>query len=139
MTESLDIKINLSSTFWREAPKTRVWVDDNLLLDGAIISPVELSWQGTLEDGEHSIRIELYGKEYVKETILEDGKIIKDQLLNIDDIFIDDISLSRMLYNLNKYAADTGVTHYNIINLGWNGTWEIKFHVPIYVWFLENL
>ena len=67
-------------------------------------------------------------------------------LLNIDDITIDDISLCNLLWTA-EYILDNNQTYNSqeidhldgCVNLGWNGTYVLKFTSPFYIWLLEKL
>ena len=67
-------------------------------------------------------------------------------LLNIDDITIDDISLGNLLWSA-EYLLDTPQTYNgqtitkldSCVNLGWNGSYSLKFTSPFYLWLLENM
>lgn len=143
MSETVDIKINLSSEYWDyRYPSVRVYVNDTLLFDNTVSEPTEISWSGNLEETEHNIIIEMYDKQDSDTVTDSDGNIIKDVILNIDEISIDDIDLDRLLWTkstyrpVNKNAPDKLD---ECVNLGWNGRWELSFTSPVYLWFLENL
>lgn len=136
--EKVDLEIRLSGTWWNLPPSARVWLDDQILLDKEIRVPETIKWTGTLNEGPHFIKVDLHNKDYNRETILKDEKIIKDQLLNIDEILIDDIPMGFLLHQNSKYRTEDGRDVQRCINLGWNGQWSFEFNVPIYVWLLEN-
>ena len=80
------------------------------------------------------------------DTVIENGEVVRDMLLNIDDITIDDISLGNLLwsaeYILDKKRIYKGqeIDHLDgCVNLGWNGTYVLKFTSPFYIWLLEKL
>ncbi len=140
-TEEVELEINLSSTWWNNPPRCKVWIDNNVLFQTSEIrEPIKIAWKGNLSEGEHEIRIALVDKNGITDTILgDDGKIAKDQLLNIDSILVDDIDLGQLVYKSGIFIANNGVSYPEMINLGINGTWSIKFQVPVYIWLLENL
>jgi hypothetical protein len=146
MSDQIDIEITLSSSFWDHAPKTRVFVDDSLVFDGEISELKIIKWTGLLSEGPHKLIIELYGKNKYQ-TVLKDGKIVKDQLLHIDSILFDEIDVGYMKHSLSKYFPDKTVypseevpeVLNNCVNLGYNGRWELTFSMPIYIWLLENI
>lgn len=131
--EPIEIKIILSGTYWKDKPQGRVFINDTLIFDDAISDKIDLNWSGDLPEGENSIIVELYGKDK-HQTVLEDGKIVKDQLLNIEDISFDEISIGNLKHTLSEYDHGN-----NCVNLGINGRWTLKFKTPIYIWLLENL
>lgn len=140
--EPVDISINLSSSFWKDAPKTKVYIDDNLIFDGEIVEPKEIKWSGNLSDGTHKLVIYLYDKDKYQ-TVLENDKIIKDQILNIDAISFDEIDIGYLKHTMSKYYPDKNLNApllvNDCVNLGWNGRWELEFTIPIYIWLLENI
>ena len=143
MSESVEIKINLSANTWEDRyPGARMYINKELIFDGLISQPEEISWNGELLEDNHSIVIEMYNKQD-GDTVLDDnGNILKDVILNIDNISIDDIELEQLLHTNSVYYPQSeyapGIVK-ECVNLGWNGRWELKFSVPTYLWFLENL
>ena len=138
--EHVDIEIDLSSKFWNNAPRAKVWLDDTVLLQASeLTQPTKVTYSGQLEEGEHEIRISLHGKDGVTDTVIEDGKIVKDQILNIDEITFDGIPLGFLLHSVGEFKSDSGEVTSNMVNLGVNGTWTMKFTAPIYLWLLEHL
>ena len=91
-----------------------------------------------------SIRLE--NKES-SDTIVENNEISKDMLLNINDIEIDDVSLSNLIWIKSDYHLDQPQNFKgnvinrlpNCVNLGWNGTYKMQFESPFYIWLLENI
>lgn len=143
--ESVDINIILTSTFWKDPPKVKIYVDDILTFDGAVASKKIINWTRDLSEGKHKLVIELYDKNKYQ-TVVEDGKIIKDQLLNIEEISFDEIDIGYLKHTLSNYYPDKEVYNgevpllvKNCINLGYNGRWELEFKTPIYIWLLENI
>lgn len=138
--DETEIVVNLSATFWDLAPKAKVYINDQLIFDSIVDKETKIKWQSVLEDGEHSLTIELYDKNYGIQTIVENDKIIKDQLLNIDTICFDDIDIGYLKHSLsNYYPNESNEVIKNCANLGVNGKWELKFTCPIYIWLLENM
>ena len=88
-----------------------------------------------------------------KQTIVEDGKIVKDQALHIGQIAIDEIDIGALVYEgvyrpeypepWASQQAKTGnklpETFKNVTEMGHNGTWTFTFNSPFYMWLLENL
>ena len=78
--------------------------------------------------------------------MLTDSGVMKDMLLNIDDITIDDLSLGNLLwsaeYKLDERQMYNGkeIDHMDrCVNLGWNGSYTLNFSSPFYIWLLEKL
>lgn len=143
MSETVDVKINLSSEHWDDRyPGARVYINQELTHEGLIAEPTELSWSGELEEGEQVIVVEMYDKRDGDTVFDENENIIKDVILNIDNISFGDVDLNElvqmgsMYYPKSKYAPEVLD---QCVNLGWNGRWELKFSSPTYLWLLENL
>ena len=145
--ENLSFKISLTGTFWDRRPQFSVWLDDHVVIQSEISSDAEqiISFDRRVDEGAHELKIRLENKTNI-DTVIENGEVIKDMLLNINDITIDDISLGNLLwsaeYVLDKKQTYKGqeIVHLDgCVNLGWNGTYTIKFTSPFYIWLLEKL
>ena len=145
--ESLSFKISLTGTFWDQRPQFSVWLDDHVVIQSEITSSAEqiISFERKVDEGSHTLKIRLENKT-TADTIIENGKVVNDMLLNIDDITIDDISLGNLLwsaeYILDRKHIYKGQTIDHLdgcVNLGWNGTYILKFSSPFYIWLLEKL
>ena len=145
--EKLSFVVALSGTFWERRPQFSIWLDDHLVVSSEIVGAVqqEIKFERTIDEGTHTLKIRLENKTY-SDTVLENGEIVQDMLLNIDGITIDDISLDNLLwsaeYILDKpqqYNGQTITKMDNCVNLGWNGTYVLEFTSPFYVWLLEKL
>ena len=96
------------------------------------------------EDGEHRLVFELSGKLPSHTTIDEKGNILTDSIINIHDVYIDDVSIDFIMPNIAVYEHDTNGTtalaqHKFYGHLGCNGQASIVFTAPFYLWMLENL
>ena len=62
-------------------------------------------------------------------------------LLNIDSIEIDEIDISELKWSASEFVADdpNRPTLQECVNLGWNGSYQLKFTSPFYLWLLENM
>ena len=101
--------------------------------------------RGVAEDQEHELKIRLNNKQD-EDTIIENNQIVKDMILNIDGIEIDDVDIGNLRwsadYKLDQVREYNGkqTDHIdNCVNLGFNGTYTLKFTSPFYVWLLEKL
>lgn len=151
--EEVTFNITLSSVWWRNPPRVRIWIDDDLV---ELTTVPELQEKGekkhikfsrSLSEGEHTLGIELFAKT-LRETLTDEtpeNNILKDQLLHIEDIEIDEISLGYMIYDKSKFVTnktlhpDLPDEFTEMVILGYNGKYELKFQIPTYIWFLENL
>ena len=145
--ENLSFKISLTGTFWDHRPQFSVWLDDYVVIQSEIASSAEqiAAFERRIDEGSHELKIRLENK-VDADTVIENGEVVKDMLLNINDITIDDISLGNLLwsaeYILDKKSIYKGqeIDHLDgCVNLGWNGTYILKFTSPFYIWLLEKL
>ena len=155
-TELVEFKIVLDSVWHDDPPKYEVLIDDAVQSYGVVTEKSEngeekvISFSLELPEGNHTLKIRL-GDKLPKHTIVDDhNNIIADQLLNIKQIEIDEIELDYLYYSLGNFHKQTGVVDSTplydetplpdkYINIGWNGEYRLKFSVPTYMWFLENL
>ena len=145
--EKLSFVIALSGTFWERRPQFSIWLDDRVITQSEISSTAQqtVNFEHAVDEGSHTLKIRLENKT-TADTIIENGSVIKDMLLNVDDITIDDISLGNLLWsaeyvldNPQEYQGKT-IDHLDgCVNLGWNGTYVLKFTSPFYIWLLEKL
>jgi hypothetical protein len=145
--EKLTFAVTLSGTYWNRRPQFSIWLDDHVVAQSEIASPAQqtVNFERNVLEGDHTLKIRLENKTDA-DTIVENGEVVKDMVLNIDDITIDDISLGNLLwsaeYILDKKQQYKGqeIDHLDgCVNLGWNGTYTLKFTSPFYIWLLEKL
>ena len=145
--ENLSFKISLTGTFWDRRPQFSVWLDNHVVIQSEIASSAEqiVSFERRVDEGPHELKIRLENKTNA-DTNIRNGEVVDDMLLNIDDITIDDISLGNILWSA-EYILDEKqmyqgkeIDHLDgCVNLGWNGTYALKFSSPFYIWLLEKL
>lgn len=149
--ETLQFKIGVSGTYWDKKPHYTIWVDDQKYIDQTIAghsNEVEFSeFSIEITEGPHIFKIRLENKSDRDVEKDGHGTIVNDMLLNIESIEIDGIDLGQLKWSLSEFRAD----HEKIVNgedmsvlkecvnLGWNGTYEIKFDSPFYLWLLTEL
>jgi len=152
-SELVEFKVILDSVWHNEPPKYQVLLDGELIETGEVFEKEEsgdekiITFSKDLIEGDHVLQIRLVDKQDRHTHVDQDNNILADQLLNIKQIEIDEIELDYLFYSLGKYHKQiNGSAEYeaeplpeNYKNLGWNGEWRLKFSVPTYMWFLENL
>lgn len=143
--EQLELILNLSSSYWDAAPKTRVFINDLLIFEGTITEPQKVKWVGDIQAGKNVLAIELFDKGK-NQTVMQNDVIVKDQLLNIDGVSFDNIALGFLNHSLSNYYPDQNYYSNSVpdvvkmcVNLGYNGRWELEFTSPVYIWLLENI
>jgi len=149
--EKLHLKLGLSGTYWDKRPSFRISFNDQVLKEDKISKnsgEVEYHEFDVQYDSDAKISICLLNKED-SDTIQNDDKtaILKDMLLNIVSVEIEDIQLGMVAFQNGVYATETTVTWENVptnivhncMNLGWNGTWTLSWTNPFYIWLLETM
>lgn len=148
--DETELEIVLSSKWHLAAPLIQVLLDDTEIFSGSINEKKELResktirWSGVLDDGEHIIKIRLLNKTQRDTVIDNKGNILKDMLLNIDEVLLDQIELGYTVYKLcefypdKKSRPDLDQKIPNLVCIGYNGEWQLRFSVPTYVWLLEH-
>jgi hypothetical protein len=145
--EKLKFAVTLSGTYWDRKPQFSIWFDDHVIIQSEIAGPAQqiINFERTVDEGAHTLKIRLENK-ISTDTLIENSQLIKDMLLNIDDITVDDISLGSLIWSAEylldrpqEYQGKT-IDHLDsCVNLGWNGTYVLKFASPFYIWLLEKL
>lgn len=147
-TETLTFKISLTGTYWSKKPNFSIFLNDELIeqkdIENQSVHEIVFE-RGVAEDQEHELKIRLNNKQD-EDTIIENTQIVKDMILNIDGIEIDDIDIGNLRwtaeYKLDQAREYNGkqTDHIdNCVNLGFNGTYTLKFTSPFYIWLLEKL
>ena len=122
-----------------------VWIDDTCVFDqDHVFEPVNVSHEFSDNDGEHSLRITLKNKLPEHTRIDDQENIVSDALLSITEITFDEIDCTQIVQELAVYQHDLNGTAPKIEDkffgdLGCNGTVELKFTTPLYLWLLENM
>jgi hypothetical protein len=156
-TEKLKFKLELWATYWDKPPVAEIFI--NALscfkseITGTEDKPTQIEWEHTLEEGqEYTLKIVRTGKDK-GQSVVENGEIVKDQLLHIKMLEIDEIDLGALVYEgiytpaypepwatqQRSAGVELPVSFKNVTTMGHNGTWELKFASPFYMWLLENL
>jgi hypothetical protein len=144
--ENLHFKIGLSGTYWGKKPSYSILLNDQIITSGEITGESDevlfVEFDSELAEGDCTLKIRLENKTNADTVQNEDRtEIVKDMLLNIVSIEIDEIELGNLLYSLSEYTGDdpSRPVLKNCVNLGWNGTWCLPFTSPVYLWLLENI
>ena len=140
--ETLTFKIGLSGTFFNNVPAYSILLNGIKHASGKVLAETKfIDFSANIEeDQEHVLEIRLENKTS-RDTITENGEIIKDTLLNIDSIAIDDIELGDLKWSMSEFVGDDPARPIlqRCVNLGWNGSYRLKFTSPFYLWLLENM
>ena len=156
-TEKLKFKLEVYGTYWNQVPIVEILINDyshyKKPINGTEKEPTIIEFEHELTEGEkYSLIIERSGKDR-GQTVVEDGKITKDQLLHIKSIEIDEIDIGALVYEgvytptypepwaTQQRSAGNALpeSFKNVTTIGHNGRWELGFTSPFYMWLLENL
>ena len=157
-TEKLKFKLELYAIMWDRPPHAEIMINDKSCFKGNIIGTEEkpdvIEFEHELEEGkEYNIIINRSGK-IVNQTVINDkGDVLKDQLLHIKSIEIDEIDIGALVYEgvytpeypepwasqQRKAGKELQESFKNVTAMGHNGKWSFKFVSPFYMWLLENL
>ena len=141
--ETLNFKIGLSGTFFNNVPAYSILLNGVKHASGKVSDSTEIIefTVDLAEDSTHVLEVRLDNKRNIDTITDANGAILKDMLLNIDNIEIDDIELGILKWTHSKFVGDdsTRPVLTNCVNLGWNGSWQLAFDTPYYIWLLENM
>lgn len=151
--EKLKFRLTLSGTYTSKAPDYTILLGGIPILIGTVSVPsgerFVYEFERELEDtASYKLEVRLRNKDNRTDTVVdEQGNIVSDLLLNVEDVEIDGISLGNLLHTKSLFHLDqpqtineSTVTELkNCVNLGFNGSWSLEFTTPFYLWLLENL
>ena len=146
MTETLHFKIGLAGTYWAKQPEYSILINDTVYNTGTVTEATEetfyIEFDADVEEGPCSLKIRLENKDWT-DTVQNEDKtaIVKDMLLNIRSVEIDEINLGNLIYTKTKFVGDDPARPVldKCQDLGWNGAWILSFESPFYIWLLENI
>ena len=157
-TEKLKFKIELFSTMWDKPPHAEILVNGKSYFNDDIISaedkPTIIEFEAELVEGKkYELIINRSGKGKNQTVVNENGDLIKDQLLHIKSIEIDEINIGGLVFNgvytpeypepwatqQRESGQDLKDSFKNVTQMGFNGEWRFTFESPFYMWLLENL
>jgi hypothetical protein len=122
-----------------------VWIDDVCVFNQDHVSKTEnIQHEFDDNDGEHVLRITLKNKLPEHTQVDDSGEIVSDAVLTVSNISFDEIDCSQIVQDLADYRHNLNGTGPEIADrffgdMGCNGTVELKFFTPVYLWLLENM
>jgi len=145
-TEKLKFKLELFATMWNKPPHAEIVVGDKTYFDDDVIAtedkPLVIEFEAELEEGKtQALTIIRSGKDGRQTVVNEKGDILKDQLLHIKSIEIDEIALGALVYegtytpvypepwaSQQKEAGnELQASFKNVTRMGHNGEWKLPF------------
>jgi len=157
-TEKLKFKLELHATMWDRPPHAEILINDKSYfkddITGTEDNPDIIEFEHEFTEGEESeLIIRRSGKDKGQSVINDKGDLLKDQLLHIKSIEIDEIDIGALVYEgvytpeypepWSTQQREAGVelqeSFKNVTQMGHDGKWAFKFESPFYMWLLENL
>lgn len=158
-SEILTFKFNFTSVMWDQPPFVKIKINEKLYFDDKITAvdlkkPKTIKITNNFDYGAlHEITIHRTNKR-LDQTILDtNGQIIKDQLLIIQSIEVNDIEIKPIIYNSTftpyyqepwyTQQVQSGNTPPSILKkqtiLGFDGIWKLCFSCPFNIWILDSI
>jgi hypothetical protein len=166
-TELLKFEITLSGTYWDKIPEFEILINNNSVYSGQItclnsrrglpasdpndiLAPEYLqviAFEQELAADNHVLGIRLKNKTQDQTSGFINGVWLRDMLITVEKIKIDDIDLQNLIFTESIYEFDQPQTHNgntansctNCTSLGHNGTFKLPFVTPFYMWLMEKL
>ena len=157
-TEKLKFKLELYATMWDKPPHAEILVGDKSHFTGDITGtedkPNVIEFEHELTEGEdNELIIKRSGKDKGQTVVNDNGDVLKDQLLHIKSMEIDEIDLGALVYEgvytpqypepwasqQRQAGVELQESFKNVTSMGHDGKWAFKFQSPFYMWLLENL
>lgn len=149
--ENLSFKLTLDATwhpeFQEEFPICSIMINDEKC-GGPYAIRAETTIEFDHDCAEENTLCIRFNNKMQKDVVLDDeGNIIKDKLLHIKKIEIDDIDITNLCHFHSVYTPTDPWFKENFdvdslrnhMDLGWKGTWEVRFNTPFYIWLLETM
>ena len=143
--ENIEIAFNLTSTDYSAELSFSVVLNDKTVVDiDHVDKETPIKFTIDVEDGDHELKFIMKNKIMDHTTVDENGQIVKDACLTIQDFSIDDIELNYGFVENTIYHHDFNGTQDPIEDefygdMGCNGTVILKFSSPVYLWMLETV
>jgi len=140
--EKIKFKIVLDSDYQTTAPHAEVLVNDTVIFDARVTGKSYITYTKEFDnEGNHKLIVKLKNKQPEDTEVDAQGNIVKDSLLKIDKVVIEDIEIH------NNFSLNTEMFYYEhsekketLYNtLGINGQAVINFSTPFYAWLLETI
>ena len=122
-----------------------VWVNDQQVANYDHVTQRQNIVYALDDSGQYyTVKIVVKNKTPDHTDINNDGEIVRDSLININNFKIDDIDIDKIVYEKAVYTHDFNGSQPLIKDrfygpAGCNGTIELGITTPVHVWLLENM
>jgi hypothetical protein len=145
MSGSITITCKIDTTDATVPLGFEAWIDDELAFATDHVTGAQtLSMDVADDEALHQLRFVLKNKDSAHTTLDAAGNIVTDACVTVQDVCFDSIPLRQVFFDKATYSHDFNGTadpvqdrFYGI--MGCNGTVELKFTTPIYLWLLEHM
>jgi len=144
--ETAQISFELSTSDAAVPLAFEAWINDLCVFKTDHVTETQtISFEVNDEDGtDYSLRLIMSGKTHDHTVVDDEGNITQDARLSITNVCFDEIELDQVFLNLAVYVHNFNgngefVNDQFFGEMGCNGTVELKFLSPIYIWLLENM
>lgn len=144
-TEKLSFKFVLTTdTYDNHRFTVCAGINDEILTDRVVIEPnndTEIMFEKELDlDQTYKIKLHFEGKESNCTIVGDNGEIVKDMIVTVKGIEIDELGFSHDMLRLNQFTRkDNAQIISGDDTFGFNGVFEISITTPYYLWVLENM
>jgi hypothetical protein len=110
---------------------------------GKELAPVSFEIDDSVE-GNHVLRFELSGKQLDHTLLDHDGRIVDDRVVTIKDFSmynknIDHVFNQATTYHHDHNGTTDAITQRFYGTMGCNGTADMRFRTPVFLWLLESM
>lgn len=137
----VNVKFTLRGQFCNEYPLCCIQINKNVIFDGRVEGfvvvdvPVLLIANNTIQITHYGKRL---GENRIWDTKVDNGNIIADRSLHVDDISILDISLKPWWHKGKMSNGDLIPKHSDTIHFFLNGEYMFNFTAPFYDWLIDS-
>lgn len=123
------------------------WINNQCVFDSACVSST-VTVTGNLPidsvEADHALKLVLKNKLPEHTQISVTGEILNDACLTVSNLSFDGIELGQLVnklavYHHNFNGTQPATKQHFFGTMGCNGTVELKFRTPNYLWLLENM
>jgi hypothetical protein len=144
MNNTVKIKCNVGTTNMAAGLAMQVWIDSEKIFDQTVVESTPVEFDLLEDEAEHSLRFVMNNKMPDHTQIDDNGNITADSRLIVSDVEFDEISLDQLFFSLATYTHNSNGSGSEVQDkfygeIGCNGTVELKFATPVYLWLLENM
>ena len=143
--ETVAIQFNFTSNDVKSGLSVEIYFNNKILQTvNAVESKQKIAFNVDCAPGEHVLKFVLKNKTSVHTVLDDNGKIVTDACVGIENFQIDHVALEHAFFTQCRYHHDYNGSQEPIEDnfygtMGCNGTVVLKFTSPVYRWLVETL